>query len=130
MTTTKPDSLSDGEGGAAKLTFEPHNGYGRKDPDGEPWPFGYISEGDGLPMPVFELTPLFQRPYEELLAFARLFAAAPDLLEALKGFNVKEGDIISGSADALVIRVPIAVIQAAAAAIAKAEAASPNLEGK
>lgn len=118
---TKPDhSLSDGEGGKMKLTFEPHNGYGRKDPDGEPWPFGYLSEGDGLPSPVFELTPVLQRPYEELLAFARLFEAAPDLLEALKAIDYAcfrytgedQDQIVSDAYDKL------------QAAIAKAEAAS------
>lgn len=36
-----------------KLIFEPHNGFGGDDPNGEPWPFGYISEGPGKP--VFEL---------------------------------------------------------------------------
>lgn len=54
-------------------------------------------------------------------ANARLIAAAPDLLEALKGFNITEADIVAGTADSLVIRVPLAAIQAAAAAVDKAE---------
>jgi hypothetical protein len=60
--------------------FEPHNGYGAKDPDGEPWPFGYISTAH--PSPIFELSTPLVFPHEELVANARLIAAAPDLLAA------------------------------------------------
>lgn len=53
-------------------------------------------------------------------ANARLIASAPELLEALEAFNVTEKMIVAGTADSLTIKVPIAVIQQAAAAIAKA----------
>ena len=53
---------------------------------------------------------------------ARLFAAAPDMLAALKAFNLTAENVVGASADTLTLRVPIATIQAAAAAVAKAEA--------
>jgi hypothetical protein len=42
------------------------------------------------------------------------------MLEALQGFNLKEEWIVAGTADSLVLRVPLAVLQKAAAAVAKA----------
>ncbi|AZO45912.1 hypothetical protein EJ076_34935 [Mesorhizobium sp. M7D.F.Ca.US.005.01.1.1] len=56
----------------------------------------------------------------ETEANARLIAAAPDMLAALQAFNLKEEWIVSGSADSLTIRVPLAVLQQAAAAVSKA----------
>jgi hypothetical protein len=47
-----------------------------------------------------------------------------ELLEALKAFNVKELDIVGATADALVIRVRVATVMKAAAAIARATAAT------
>lgn len=38
----------------ALLTFEAHGGYGGLDPDGNPWPVGYITEVGGLP--ILEVT--------------------------------------------------------------------------
>jgi hypothetical protein len=61
----------------------------------------------------------------ELEATAALIAAAPDLLAALKGFNLTAENIVSGTADTLILQVPIAVIQQAAAAIAKADPDTP-----
>jgi hypothetical protein len=46
-------------------------------------------------------------------------AVMRDLVEALEGFNVKERNIVIGTADTLTIRVPIAAIQKAAAALSK-----------
>lgn len=66
--------------------FEPHNGYGRMAPDGEPWPFGYISEKGvraGLPSPLFELRPVLVEPIEKLTDAALKMAAAPAMYEAL-----------------------------------------------
>ncbi len=66
--------------------FEPHNGYGRKDPDGTPFPFGYISTS--FPSPIFELVPVVLRPVEELRANAALIVRAvnahDDLVAALR----------------------------------------------
>lgn len=69
--------------------FEPHGAF-RSGLEGDDWPLGYISEGPGKP--VFALHEVIgERPVEELLAAARLIAAAPDLLEAaeivLAGLN-------------------------------------------
>lgn len=71
-----------GEVSFTPFVFEPHNGYGAKDPDGEPWPFGYISEGYGRPL--FELRPVVVHPYEKLHDAALKMTAARDLYEALK----------------------------------------------
>jgi hypothetical protein len=51
----------------------------------------------------------------------RIRDAAEDMLKALKGFALKPDRIVAGEADCLILRVPIAVIQRAAAAVAKAE---------
>lgn len=60
--------------------FEPHNGFGGRDPDtGEPWPFGYISTS--APQPIFELNVILGFPREELLEAAREMAAARDMKE-------------------------------------------------
>lgn len=61
--------------------FEPHNGYGSRDPDGEPWPFGYVSEDYGRP--IFELRPLFVAPYDDLHGVAVKMAASSALFDAL-----------------------------------------------
>lgn len=89
--------------------FEPHNGYGGNDPDGEPWPFGYISEDYGRP--IFELRPLFVADYGELHAAAIAMAAASDLLEALRRLTDQVAGY--GTTDA-------GLVQAARAAIARA----------
>lgn len=48
-----------------KLIFEPHNGFGTNDPDGNPWPFGYISEAPGHP--IFELRPILEQSVPVLM---------------------------------------------------------------
>ena len=53
-------------------------------------------------------------------ANADVIAAAPDLLEALQSFNMKEQDIVGAQAGHLILRVPMDVIAKMAAAIAKA----------
>ena len=58
--------------------FEPHGGFGANDPDGNPWPFGYISTSH--PSPIFQLDVILGWPSDELTANARLISAAPDLL--------------------------------------------------
>lgn len=73
-------------GDFAHLRFEPHNGYGTFI-DGEPMPFGYISE-KGPGRPVFELSPIFAHDTAALSALALKMAAAPDLLEALRLYEV------------------------------------------
>ncbi len=70
----------------SNLKFEPHNGYGDTDPDGDPWPFGYISSAvrARAPVPVFELGVVLEYPAEDLRKLAICMATAPQLLEALK----------------------------------------------
>lgn len=75
----------------ADLIFEPHNGYGSLDPDGEPWPFGYISRGVGKP--VFELSTVFKGDPDELRALALAMTAAPALLKALQRLSVLADEI-------------------------------------
>ena len=68
------------------MIFEPHNLYGERDPDGNAWPFGYISNEDTpnkVPLPIFELAAMFASR-DTLTQTAQLMAAAPDLLAALK----------------------------------------------
>jgi hypothetical protein len=64
------------------LTFEPHNLFGTKT-FGEDWPVGYISTVSG-PQPVFELHVPLEYPREQLEAYAKLAAAAPDLLASVQ----------------------------------------------
>lgn len=66
---------------AGPYCFEPHGGFGGKDPEGEPWPFGYISTD--FPVPIFELRTILEYPREELRAAADLLAAAPVMFNAL-----------------------------------------------
>ncbi len=68
------------------LKFEPHGLYGQKI-DGEAMPFGYISE-QGYGKPVFELSPIFVHPTEDLRALALQMAAAPEMAEALRALDV------------------------------------------
>lgn len=65
------------------LIFEPHAGFGGKDPDGNPWPFGYIST-DNPRVPVFELSVIFAFPGQNLRDLANKMAAAPALYAALE----------------------------------------------
>ena len=53
-----------------------------------------------------------------------LTAAAPDLLEAVRALNVGEADIVGGTSEHIIVRLPIRALTAAAAAIAKAEGRS------
>lgn len=48
-----------------KLIFEPHNGFGANDPEGNPWPLGYISEAPGRP--IFEPRPIFEQSVPVLM---------------------------------------------------------------
>jgi len=66
----------------SRMKFEPHGGYGTSI-DGEPMPFGYISQ-EGYGKPVFELSPVLSHDEDKLTALALIMAAAPELLEALK----------------------------------------------
>lgn len=50
-----------------------------------------------------------------------LIAAAPDMLAALKEFRLKEEYVAGAQGNHLILRIPLDVIQKAAAAIAKAE---------
>jgi hypothetical protein len=64
------------------LKFEPHGLYGQRI-DGEAMPFGYISE-PGYGKPIFELSPIFAHPAEDLRTLALQMAAAPEMAKALK----------------------------------------------
>jgi hypothetical protein len=77
-----------------ELRFEPHNGYGAVDPDGEPWPFGYISTAP-TPMPVFELGVVLEYPAEDLRKLALAMAAAPEMLRVLKYLYDETGSALS-----------------------------------
>lgn len=72
-----------------KWIFEPHNLYGTDDPDGLPYPVGYISEGIG--QPVFELRDVVRHLGGDALVAARLIAAAPELYEALAALRANIG---------------------------------------
>lgn len=65
------------------------------------------------------------KPYSFLAEMAepnaRLIAASPALAEALEAFNLTESMVVGGTADTLTLRVPIATIQKAAAALALAK---------
>ncbi|MPT23935.1 MAG: hypothetical protein E2577_13645 [Starkeya sp.] len=61
------------------LKFEPHNGFGGNDPDGNPWPLGFITAGS---FPVFELQDVMGHPKAREIAVA--MSAASEMLEALK----------------------------------------------
>lgn len=68
------------------MIFEPHSLYGERDPDGNAWPFGYISNDttpNGVPLPIFELGAMFAGR-DTLTQTANLMAAASDLLLAVK----------------------------------------------
>jgi hypothetical protein len=77
------------------LKFEPHGLYGQKI-DGEAMPFGYISQ-QGYGKPIFELSPIFVHPTEDLRALALQMAAAPEMAEALRA--EEEADELLDAAD-------------------------------
>jgi hypothetical protein len=58
----------------ANLIFEPHNGFGGVDPDGVPWPLGYISAGIG--QPIFELSTIFSPDEFDYHAIAKGLVSA------------------------------------------------------
>lgn len=60
--------------------FEAHQGYPGIDPDGQKWPFGYITGRQ----PIFELNVFLEYPADELRAAANAMAAAPDTMAALR----------------------------------------------
>lgn len=66
-----------------QMTFEPHAGFGSDTPDGEPFPFGYISTSQ-TPMPVFELNVLLDIDPEQLRRVAEGMAAWADMLATLR----------------------------------------------
>lgn len=72
--------------GEKTIIFEPHNGFGGNDPNGEPWPFGYISTSH--PTPLFELRHVLEIPEDELRKYAELFVHSVNsrarLIQALK----------------------------------------------
>lgn len=73
-----------------ELQFEPHNGYGTNDPDGDPFPFGYISTAPA-PLPIFELNVFLDYPEEALRNLCLAMAAAPDMLRVLKYLHDEAG---------------------------------------
>lgn len=80
---------------ARKLIFEPHGGFGRKDPDGNPWPLGYISID--TPQPIFELGVFLVYDRDELLALAAKIVSAVNAHDALANCR----DILRELIDAL-----------------------------
>ena len=63
---------------------------------------------------------------EEERANGALCDAAADMYEALKALDLHPAAIVVATADTLTIRVPVAVIQKMATAVAKAEALTPD----
>lgn len=63
------------------LRFEPHNGFGSDDPDGDPWPFGYLSTSH--PVPIFELSVPVQHDPETLRELVALIVRAVNAHEDL-----------------------------------------------
>lgn len=63
--------------------FEPHGMFGRTAPDGDRFPFGYISTDDPR-RPIFQLDTILDFPLDELREAALLMASAYDLMAALK----------------------------------------------
>lgn len=113
------------------LIFEPHGGYGARDFNGDPWPFGYISEDTSAHrLPIFELSTILERPAEELRAYARLFTAAPDMLEALKAMLRLADMGFEESLREPEVNGNFAAYELARAALSKATAVIPcQLEG-
>lgn len=60
------------------LKFEPHNGFGGNDLDGDPWPLGFIT----ATFPIFELQVTIEHP--KMVEIATAMAAASDMLAALR----------------------------------------------
>lgn len=94
-----------------------------------PWEVGPVDDtvvthigADGVRYEVAAIDGDYNDPdtWPIMEANARLIAAAPDMLAALQAFNLKEEWIVSGSADSLTLRIPIAVLQQAAEAVSKA----------
>lgn len=79
--------------------LEKHNGFGKTNPDGDVYPFGYISELRGaIKSPVFELTPLFVGEHEANADFIiRASNSHYELIEALTDCRDHLQDIASGS---------------------------------
>jgi len=50
---------------SGRWVFKRHSGFGERDPDGELWPFGYISSLP-QPLPIFQLDVIIDRPRDEL----------------------------------------------------------------
>lgn len=67
--------------------FQAHNLYGSPvfEEGDEPWPFGYVSHNvqGTIARPIFALSPFMMDDASELLANAKMMAAAPDMLAAL-----------------------------------------------
>lgn len=90
--------------------FEPHNGFGENDFDGDPWPFGYISDGSGAVYPIFSLEPILDLPADELRSVALKMAAAGELYKAAQralnvlkaqGESVRPGSVLGALDSAL-----------------------------
>ncbi len=103
-----------------ELVFEPHGLFGKPWPAGveidTPPPFGYVSKSAPR-VPVFELNPFLKFDPIELLIYARLFAAAPDMYAAIQDY-LRFYDAYDGSADSYVAMND--AVEALRAALARA----------
>jgi hypothetical protein len=79
--------------GLPDLVFEPHGGFGKRDPDGVPFPFGYISNAS--PVPIFELNVFLAHDKELLAKIASAAVAAPSLIAEIKKLTKERDDLIS-----------------------------------
>lgn len=95
-----------------------------------PWRRGWVERGDGTPIEDQAVVYAGENGQidiegDDAQANADLIAAAPLMAEALEAFNLKPDAIVGGTADHLVVRLPLTAISQAAAALKAARGEQP-----